>query len=179
MHSLTKYEFNGIALSIIVMILTLVVLHEKTNILSSKNDTHQTPEIKLVTEENTHAKSLEESLIDSRTAKGDFVKLIINDVALGTGERSVVNGDTISVNYIGQTTTGIQFDNSFKRGEPFTFTIGQGRVIKGWEEGFIGMKVGGKRILVIPADMAYGNRQVGNIPANSPLIFAVELVAIK
>ena len=76
---------------------------------------------------------------------------------------------------------GKQFDTSNNRGLPFGFVVGVGRVIKGWDEGVPGMKVGGKRTLIIPSDMAYGERDVGGglIPANSALVFDVELVEIK
>ena len=73
----------------------------------------------------------------------------------------------------------MKFDSSYERGEPFSFTLGKGTVIEGWEKGLIGMKVGGQRILAIPSAMAYGNRQVGPIPANSPLVFTIELVKIN
>jgi FK506-binding protein 2 len=77
-------------------------------------------------------------------------------------------------------TNGNKFDASYDRGEPLTFTAGQGQVIKGWDEGLLGMKVGEKRKLTIPPNLAYGDRAVGGvIPANSTLIFETELVKIK
>lgn len=110
---------------------------------------------------------------------GSFSRLVIEDVTLGNGVRTVVSGDTLVVDYVGTTETGVQFDSSYVRGTPLEFTVGEGRVIEGWERGVIGMKIGGKRILVIPPDMAYGNRQVGPIPPNSPLVFSIELLEIK
>ncbi len=74
---------------------------------------------------------------------------------------------------------GTEFDSSYNRNTPFSFTVGEGRVIQGWEKGLLGMKVGGQRVLVIPSDMAYGNRQVGPIPPNSVLVFAIELLEVK
>ena len=101
-----------------------------------------------------------------------------NDEVVGTGA-VVKSGDTVSVHYLGVLTTGQKFDSSRDRGEPFEFTVGNHQVIAGWEKGLIGMKVGGKRTLVIPPSLGYGDKAVGPIPANSTLIFEVELLAIK
>jgi peptidylprolyl isomerase/FKBP-type peptidyl-prolyl cis-trans isomerase FkpA len=97
----------------------------------------------------------------------------------GTGERVIKSGDTIAVHYTGKLTNGTKFDSSVDRGTPFEFQIGQGMVIAGWEQGFIGAKVGEKRTLTIPAEMGYGSRDMGTIPANSTLIFDVEVISIK
>jgi FK506-binding protein 2 len=93
----------------------------------------------------------------------------------------VTTGDTIDVHYIGTLLNGKEFDSSRGRGNPLKFTAGQGQVIKGWDEGLLGMKIGEKRKLTIAPDLAYGNRAVGDdlIPANSTLIFETELVSIK
>lgn len=107
------------------------------------------------------------------------MELKIETTQEGTGERVIKNGDTISVHYTGKLTNGSKFDSSVDRGTPFTFQIGQGMVIEGWEKGFIGAKVGEKRTLTIPAEMGYGSRDMGTIPANSTLIFDVEVIAIK
>lgn len=104
--------------------------------------------------------------------------LQIQDEVIGTGAEAV-NGATISVHYVGTLTNGTKFDSSIDRGQPFEFVLGAGQVIQGWEKGFVGMKVGGKRKLIIPADLAYGARAVGPIPANSTLIFEVELLGVK
>ncbi len=99
------------------------------------------------------------------------------DLVVGGGA-AVEKGDTISVHYVGTLTNGQVFDSSRDRNEPFTFTIGQGGVIRGWEEGLIGMKEGGTRRLVISPDYGYGDRGVGTIPPNSTLIFEVELLKV-
>lgn len=104
--------------------------------------------------------------------------LQVEDITVGTG-KEVQSGDTIKIHYTGTLLDGTKFDSSYDRGEPFETQIGVGQVIKGWDEGVVGMKVGGKRKLVIPPDLAYGDQQVSIIPPNSTLVFEVELVGIQ
>jgi FKBP-type peptidyl-prolyl cis-trans isomerase len=97
----------------------------------------------------------------------------------GTGAQKVQPGDTITVHYTGTLIDGTKFDSSLDRGQPLQLVIGVGQVIPGWDQGIIGMQVGEKRKLFIPANLAYGERGAGNvIPPNSPLIFEVELLSI-
>jgi len=103
--------------------------------------------------------------------------LLIVDLKEGTGPE-VKAGDTIRAHYTGTLNDGTVFDSSYDRGEPLEFTIGVGQVIKGWDDGIVGMKAGGQRRLTIPPEMGYGNRAVGSIPAGSTLNFVVELVEI-
>jgi peptidylprolyl isomerase len=103
-----------------------------------------------------------------------------SDVVVGTGAEAK-SGDKVTVQYVGQLfADGKEFDTSWKKGRtPFEFTIGKGEVIAGWDQGIPGMKVGGRRILVIPADLAYGAAgSPPTIPANAPLIFVVDLKKI-
>jgi FKBP-type peptidyl-prolyl cis-trans isomerase len=105
--------------------------------------------------------------------------LQIEDVVVGKG-REVKSGDNVSVLYTGTLLDGKKFDSSADHGnKPFDFQVGFGRVIKGWDQGLIGMKAGGKRKLTIPASLAYAEKEQPGIPANSPLRFDVELVSIK
>ena len=105
-------------------------------------------------------------------------KVEMVDVVVGKGAEAV-SGKSVTVHYTGTLKDGTKFDSSVDRKEPFTFSLGAGQVIKGWEEGIQGMKVGGKRKLTIPPEKAYGNNAVGAIPANSVLIFDVELLEVK
>ena len=97
----------------------------------------------------------------------------------GSGEKPK-SGQTISAHYEGYLEDGTVFDSSIQRNQPFEFPVGQGRVIKGWDEAFLDMNVGSKRTLIIPPDLGYGERGAGaKIPPNSVLIFDVELLEIK
>jgi FKBP-type peptidyl-prolyl cis-trans isomerase FkpA len=101
------------------------------------------------------------------------------DVKQGTGEEAKA-GKTVSVHYTGWLTDGKKFDSSKDRGQPFEFPLGGGRVIKGWDEGVQGMKVGGVRKLTIPASLGYGSRGAGGaIPPDATLVFEVELLGVR
>lgn len=141
---------------IIVLIIAIVGVAYKITVKPSTTDTNKTMTI--------------------TTASG----LQMTDEVVGTGAEAVA-GKKVSVHYTGTLTDGKKFDSSLDRGQPFTFDLGAGQVIKGWDEGVAGMKVGGKRKLVIPANLGYGAREVGNgaIPANSTLVFEVELLDVK
>lgn len=104
--------------------------------------------------------------------------LVVVDYKLGEGPEAKT-GDTVSVHYRGTLKDGTEFDSSLARPRPLVFPLGQGRVIKGWDTGIAGMKVGGLRKLIIPAELAYGERARGKIPANADLTFTVELMAVK
>lgn len=101
----------------------------------------------------------------------------IEDINVGTGTAAAA-GDTVSVHYVGTLADGTEFDSSRRRGKPFSFALGQGQVIRGWDIGVAGMCVGGIRRLVIPPEEGYGSRGIGPIPPNSTLHFEVELLKI-
>jgi FKBP-type peptidyl-prolyl cis-trans isomerase len=108
-----------------------------------------------------------------------MIELIITDRLEGTGQ-AAVKGALIICQYEGFLEDGTKFDSSYDHGRPFQFVIGSGRVIKGWDQGLMGMKVGGRRTLYVPAHLAYGERQIGQfIKPNSNLIFHVELLEVR
>ena len=104
-------------------------------------------------------------------------ELKIEDLVLGSG-KAAVKGALITTQYRGWLEDGTEFDSSYSRGKPFQCVIGTGRVIKGWDIGLMGMQVGGKRKLWVPAHLGYGERQVGSIPPNSNLVFEIELLEV-
>jgi FKBP-type peptidyl-prolyl cis-trans isomerase len=105
-------------------------------------------------------------------------KTQVEDIRAGTGEAAKA-GDTVTVHYVGTLTDGTKFDSSRDRGQPFSFPLGKGRVIQGWDTGVAGMQVGGIRKLTIPPEEAYGKRGAGGvIPPDATLVFEVELLRI-
>lgn len=106
-------------------------------------------------------------------------ELTATDLVIGTGEEAVA-GKTVTVHYVGRLTDGTVFDASEPRGQAFTFQLGAGQVIQGWDQGFAGMKVGGTRQLIIPAELGYGARGAGGvIPPNATLVFDVQLLDVR
>ncbi|AGL84340.1 peptidylprolyl isomerase [Pseudomonas protegens] len=104
-------------------------------------------------------------------------ELQVIDIQPGDG-KTVVKGALITTQYRGFLEDGSSFDSSYDRGKPFQCVIGTGRVIKGWDQGLMGMQVGGKRKLLVPAHLGYGERSMGAIPPNSNLIFEIELLEV-
>lgn len=123
-----------------------------------------------------------ETPLPSTASSGDNIpveQLKIEDLKVGTGAEAVT-GKRVTVNYIGTLTNGTKFDSSYDRNQSFSFNLGAGEVIKGWDQGVAGMKVGGKRRLTIPPNLGYGARGAGSvIPPDATLIFEVELVKVE
>lgn len=106
-------------------------------------------------------------------------KLVIKDLKKGKGATAEA-GDEVTVQYLGvDYKTGKEFDSSWSRNEPFPFTLGSNSVIPGWEQGVVGMKLGGRRELIVPPELAYGSQAVGSIKPNSTLVFVIDLLAVK
>ncbi len=130
-------------------------------------------------EEIKDSKVTENKMDTNINTSTDSGKLIIEDIKIGEG-REVKSGDTVVMHYRGTLVDGTKFDSSYDRNQPFTTQIGVGQVIKGWDQGVPGMKIGGKRKLTVPADLGYGERGAGEvIPPDATLIFEVELLDIK
>ncbi len=174
----SKVEIAGIALSVTAMAaaLYLVTKDDSSLALSSTSQTAEVGRV-FVSDEGDEKNNLRDAIVSAADSTGNLSKLIVDDVVYGTGDEVKV-GDTVTVHYIGTLQNGQEFDNSNKRGTPFTFTVGEGKVIKGWEEGIVGMKKGGKRILVVPSDLGYGDKGYGPIPGGANLVFAVDLLDI-
>lgn len=180
MGNVSKFEVLGIGASIAVMVFALVAVRDNgasSEVVTNEVNSQAAAVVVVDKQMENQNQALAEAVL-SAASGADITKLIINDLKEGSGD-AVKAGDTVSVHYIGVLPNGEQFDASYNRGVPFEFTVGAGRVIKGWEEGLLGMKEGGQRILIIPSDMAYGERGAGPIPPNATLVFAIELLEIK
>jgi FKBP-type peptidyl-prolyl cis-trans isomerase len=131
------------------------------------------------TASNTTSPNGQSSTAAQSTTQTQPMTLQIKDDVVGTGAVAAV-GDQVTVNYVGTLDNGTKFDSSYDRNQPFSFVLGVGQVIRGWDQGVVGMKVGGKRELVIPADLGYGATGAGSvIPPNATLHFTVELLAVS
>lgn len=136
----------------------------------SSIDKGSEPEISEIAENAVEEKGSEVS---------EIMELIKEDVKVGEGSEAVA-GKRVTVHYTGTLEDGTKFDSSKDRGEPFEFNLGTGQVIKGWDEGVAGMKVGGIRKLTIPSELGYGERGAGTaIPPNAVLVFEVELLGVE
>ncbi len=137
------------------------------------------PQTAAVDQSQTLPTDIQEQTTTTTMPTENVTQLQGQDKIVGTGATATA-GDSVTVNYVGSLTNGTVFDASANHGTTgFTFTLGAGQVIKGWDMGVAGMKVGGKRQLVIPASLAYGDQAVGNvIPANSTLVFEIELLKV-
>lgn len=175
---INKFEAIGVALSIGAMALALFFIRADQNLEVALVDQNNQQAAIVVAEGENDREVISDALRQAVDSKGNVEKLLIDDITLGTGDE-VVAGDSITVNYIGALQSGQQFDNSYTKGTPFTFTVGAGKVIKGWDEGVLGMKKGGQRILVIPSSLGYGKTGYGPIPADATLVFTVELLSIN
>lgn len=176
---------NRIAIVFIVLCALAVgciIVWSKSNIKQSKvldaNNTIFNYDAPVSSQKITPIMSQQQKQSDNKQQVPEVTHLIIEDILVGTGS-AVKSGDQVEVNYTGTLLNGQKFDSSYDRNETFTFEVGSGQVISGWDQGLPGMKIGGKRRLIIPANLAYGDQGVGGIPPNSPLIFEIELVGIK
>lgn len=164
-----KPTHAGIAVALALAVVTVFFILPDSSIFGIGSPSGAVPEVTTNTQIPT-----------TTMPTGSTSELQITDEIVGSGAAAAA-GDTVTVNYVGSLTDGKVFDASANHGTTgFTFALGAGQVIKGWDQGIVGMKEGGKRKLVIPAALAYGSQAVGNvIPANSTLIFEVELLKVQ
>ena len=165
-------------------ILLAILLVSAVGITMADDTNEETSKDKAVIEETRDAVAPAPQTTEEAQTKVDTITtesgLKYFDYVVGEGD-APVKGKPVTVNYTGWLTNGKKFDSSVDRNQPFTFTLGVGEVIKGWDEGVASMKVGGKRRLIIPPELGYGSKSVGSglIPANSTLIFDVELLSVQ
>jgi FKBP-type peptidyl-prolyl cis-trans isomerase len=165
MQTLTKKEWIAVTVVLIV-----IIIFFGSKFISQKVN------INAVSTATISNNNMDQNTQNSTGASGS---LIIKDSVIGTGTEAKA-GNLVSVQYTGKFVDGKVFDSSIPRGQPIEFTLGVGQVIPGWDQGILGMKVGGKRSLVIPGDLAYGAAGYPPvIPANATLYFDVELVGVK
>ena len=174
---MTKNEWIAVVVAIVIIFVFFVILGPARSLFIGSN-VQPAPSNNTVNTQNPYF-SFEPSKLTSSPSG-----LLVQDLTVGTGAEAVA-GKTVSVHYTGVLADGTKFDSSVDRGVPFTFTLGAGGVIKGWDEGVAGMKVGGKRVLVISSELAYGDAGIPGpngtyiIPPKATLVFQVELLDVK
>ncbi len=168
MNQNLKFTLFGIAIVIVTVLVTLQV---------SKIETRNDEVLSKVTSQDSN---LKKEQADAEKVKNPDISTNTNNTSVTTKKmnKTAQAGDQIVVHYTGKLANGTKFDSSLDRGEPFAFILGSGQVIKGWDEGLVGTKIGEKKTLVIPPEKAYGSRGQGPIPPNSTLTFDVEVVDI-
>lgn len=173
----TSNGMKYVSIVIVIIFIGVIVfswLKKTPQIEQSQNPTTTPPVV-----EATPEQKVDEEKPVVKNNKRVVQGMTIETIKEGTGIE-ITNGKTAVVHYTGKLTNGTVFDSSVTRGTPFEFPLGAGMVIKGWDLGVLGMKVGEKRILTIPADLGYGAQGAGGvIPPNATLIFEVELLGIK
>lgn len=166
--------------TIAIIVVLVVVGAYFGNLIISDKKQQETKQTATASEQVVQqvAQTNQDNNTNSKTTMDTNGPLTIKDTVVGTGE-GAKKGDTVSVHYTGKLENGTVFDSSLTRGQPFSFQLGSGYVIRGWEEGIQGMKVGGKRTLTIKPEYGYGANGVpGAIPPNATLVFDVEMLKI-
>jgi FKBP-type peptidyl-prolyl cis-trans isomerase len=176
----SKFEIVGAGVCVAFMAAAIFLVQTRVDM---NNITAQQPaalvqsDVVVVQSSEDSVAAQRNALIEATDSAGKLKNMVIDDIKVGTGVE-VKEGDVVSVHYVGRLQDGTEFDNSRTRGSAFDFKVGGGQVIRGWEEGLLGMKVGGERILVIPPEKGYGAAGIGPIPGNATLIFSIELLEI-
>lgn len=177
----SKFEIVAAGICVGLMAMAVFLVQTRTDIINlgapqiaSVADTG----IVVVRDTDNNQTAQRDALLEATNNAGELERMVIDDIKIGTGD-GVQEGDVVSVHYAGRLQDGTEFDNSRSRGSAFEFQVGGGQVITGWEEGLLGMKVGGERILVIPPEKGYGADGIGPIPGDATLVFSIELLEIK
>ncbi|NMB48712.1 FKBP-type peptidyl-prolyl cis-trans isomerase [Candidatus Kuenenbacteria bacterium] len=174
---------NKIIIALLVILILIVLAYifipspNKSQLVTNENTNVAVPSDHTAAN-STNTNSTNTPATNTNKLTEDVMELKSETLTEGQGE-PIASGQTAVVHYTGWLTDGTKFDSSVDRGEPFEFVVGAGAVITGWDQGVLGMKVGEKRKLTIPSDLAYGDAGVGPIPPKATLIFEVELLAIK
>ena|SRR3989344_2386959 len=176
MKKLNTNQWVAVMSSIVVAII-IVFFSFKTSPVAQNNLGADVVQSIITQTNNTNIMDFNK-IINDGSSYVDVKELGIKKIEEGTGAEAKV-GSKVVVNYSGFLTNGTKFDSSFDRNQPFEFTLGERRVIEGWEQGVLGMKIGETRKLVIPSTLAYGENGVGPIPPNATLIFVVQLLEVK
>lgn len=168
-----KYEAVGIGISVMAMATALFFMRFSDTLGQPvvPGDNSQSASVILAdSSEGGVEAALSEAIQGSKVGK-----IVATDITIGNGEE-VKEGDNVQINYIATLQNGQEFDNTYKKGSALSFTIGDESIIEGLSEGIVGMKVGGQRVIIIPADKAYGREGYGPIPGNATVVYAVEVV---
>jgi FKBP-type peptidyl-prolyl cis-trans isomerase len=177
----SKFEIiaGGVCVGLMALAVFLVQTRiDLTNITSPQSAAVANSDVVVVSDSESSRSAQRDALLAATNSAGKLTRMVIDDIKIGTGAE-VQTGDTVAVHYAGRLQDVTEFDNSRSRGAAFEFMVGGGQVIKGWEEGLVGMKVGGERILVIPPEKGYGEAGIGPIPGGATLVFSIELLEIK
>ncbi len=175
-----KIELFAAAISIVTLVTAVYLYQTQQRLAGGADDitSNRIGNTAVVIDASANPEQTAATLREATNERGGINRLIIDDVKIGSGQIVEV-GDEVTIHYVGRLQSGQEFDNSRKQGEAFSFEVGAGRAIEGLEQGVVGMKAGGERVLVIPASLAYGEDGFGPIPANATLIFSVELIEIE
>jgi len=176
----SKFEIVGAGICVGLMAAAIFLIQTRidmNNLTEPQTASLVQSDVVVVQDSVNNEVAQREALLEATNNRGNLERMVIDDIKIGTGAE-VVAGDVVSVHYAGRLQDGTEFDNSRTRGAAFDFQVGGGQVIRGWEEGLLGMKVGGERILVIPPEMGYGAAGIGPIPGGATLIFSIELLEI-
>lgn len=176
-----KFEIIAAGVCISLMALAIFMIQTRTDLADlnmPQTAAVANSDVVVVSQSDDSLGAQRAALLEATNSVGKLKRMVIDDIKVGTGPE-VKEGDVVSVHYAGRLQDGTEFDNSRTRGAAFEFEVGDGQVIAGWEEGLVGMRVGGERILVIPPEKGYGAAGIGPIPGGATLVFSIELLEIK